>query len=168
MYQNIKTVLSGKAYNLQDMLTKIKLFWLAGDLTREQYLELINLANENATVDGQRAGMEQQISAIFENLEELSERIQMLEIAVDELKKSVGSTDDPTDPEQGGTDEPAPEPEEIIDEWSAWSGVGTIKWQNGTKCTHNGKTWESQVDNNIWEPGAPGVYENIWKEIIAE
>ena len=32
------------------------------------------------------------------------------------------------------------------------------------QVTHNGKTWLSMVDNNVWEPGAAGVYENIWKE----
>ena len=29
---------------------------------------------------------------------------------------------------------------------------------------HNGKTWESLVDNNVWEPGAVGT-ESLWKEI---
>lgn len=35
----------------------------------------------------------------------------------------------------------------------------------GDKVTHNGKTWESMNDANVWEPGAPGVYDNIWKVI---
>lgn len=36
----------------------------------------------------------------------------------------------------------------------------------GDKVTHKGKTWESMVDVNTWEPGAPGVDERIWKEVI--
>ena len=45
-----------------------------------------------------------------------------------------------------------------------------IAWTQGSYgqgviVTHNNKTWESMVDNNVWEPGAPGVYENIWREI---
>lgn len=34
------------------------------------------------------------------------------------------------------------------------------------QVTHGGKTWISMVDNNVWEPGAAGVYQNIWKEVI--
>lgn len=34
----------------------------------------------------------------------------------------------------------------------------------GDKVTHNGKTWESLVDNNVWEPDAIGT-EALWKEI---
>jgi hypothetical protein len=33
--------------------------------------------------------------------------------------------------------------------------------------THNGKTWESLIDNNVWEPGAVGT-ETLWKEIVEE
>ncbi len=41
-------------------------------------------------------------------------------------------------------------------------------WQPGSyakdaKCFHNGKRWISNVDNNIWEPGATGVY--TWTEV---
>ena len=35
------------------------------------------------------------------------------------------------------------------------------------QVTHGGKTWISMVDNNVWEPGAAGVYDNIWKEVVA-
>lgn len=37
-------------------------------------------------------------------------------------------------------------------------------YDNGVQVTHNGKTWISMVANNVWEPGAIGVYGNIWKE----
>ena len=32
----------------------------------------------------------------------------------------------------------------------------------GDKVTHNGKTWVSDVDNNVWEPGVYG-----WTEVSA-
>ena len=28
--------------------------------------------------------------------------------------------------------------------------------EKGAKCSHNGKHWMSDVDNNVWEPGAYG------------
>ena len=36
----------------------------------------------------------------------------------------------------------------------------TNPYSIGDKVTHNGKTWESVVDNNVWEPGFYG-----WKEV---
>lgn len=42
----------------------------------------------------------------------------------------------------------------------------TNPYMKGDKVTHNGKTWESLVDNNVWEPGAVGT-ENLWKEVAA-
>ena len=47
-----------------------------------------------------------------------------------------------------------------IPEWAQGSYAKDIQ------VTHNGKTWLSMVDNNVWEPGADGVYDNIWNEII--
>lgn len=36
----------------------------------------------------------------------------------------------------------------------------TNAYSKGDKVTHNGKTWISTVDNNVWEPGVYG-----WDEI---
>lgn len=38
----------------------------------------------------------------------------------------------------------------------------TNPYMTGDKVTHNGKTWESTVDNNVWEPGEHG-----WQEVDA-
>ena len=52
-------------------------------------------------------------------------------------------------------------------------GTGVGEWEQpdsanpymtGDQVTHNGKTWESLVDNNIWEPGAQGT-ESLWKVV---
>ena len=42
----------------------------------------------------------------------------------------------------------------------------TNPYMKGDKVTHIGKTWESLVDNNVWEPGAIGT-ESLWKEVAA-
>lgn len=54
-----------------------------------------------------------------------------------------------------------PDPEEIP-EWK--QPESTNGYSIGDKVTHNGKTWESLVDNNIWEPGVIGT-EGQWKEV---
>lgn len=40
----------------------------------------------------------------------------------------------------------------------------TNPYAKGDKVTHNGKTWESLVDGNVWEPGAPGT-DALWAEV---
>jgi hypothetical protein len=35
----------------------------------------------------------------------------------------------------------------------------------GDKVLYNNKTWESLIDNNVWEPGSIGT-EGLWKEIV--
>lgn len=50
-------------------------------------------------------------------------------------------------------------------------GAGPEAWvqgqsyAKGVEVTHNGGVWLSGVDNNVWEPGAPGVYDNVWKRV---
>lgn len=47
---------------------------------------------------------------------------------------------------------------------SAWTQPdSTNGYSTGDKVTHNGKTWESLVDSNVWEPGATGS-ETLWIE----
>ena len=48
--------------------------------------------------------------------------------------------------------------ENVIPEWE--QPDSTNPYMTGDKVTHNGKTWVSEVDNNVWEPGVYG-----WVEI---
>lgn len=48
--------------------------------------------------------------------------------------------------------------ETIIPEWV--QPDSTNPYRKGDKVTHNGKTWISDVENNVWEPGVYG-----WTEI---
>lgn len=52
--------------------------------------------------------------------------------------------------------------ENVIPEWE--QPDSTNPYMTGDKVTHNGKTWESLIDNNVWEPGATGT-ESLWKEV---
>jgi hypothetical protein len=46
-----------------------------------------------------------------------------------------------------------PDPETIPE----WVQPGsTNPYMKGDKVTHNGSTWVSLVDNNVWEPGVYG------------
>ena len=48
----------------------------------------------------------------------------------------------------------------VIPEWK--QPDSTNPYAKGDKVTHNGKTWESTVDGNVWEPGIYG-----WQEVPA-
>ena len=48
--------------------------------------------------------------------------------------------------------------ETIIPEWEQPDSMNP--YSAGDKVTHNGKTWVSDIDNNVWEPGVYG-----WTEI---
>ncbi len=46
-----------------------------------------------------------------------------------------------------------------------WVQPGSANpYMKGDQVTHNGKTWESMVDNNVWEPGVQGT-EALWKQL---
>lgn len=52
-----------------------------------------------------------------------------------------------------------PDPE-VVPEWE--QPDSTNPYMTGDKVTHNGKTWVSEVDNNVWEPGVYGWTEMEW------
>ena len=49
--------------------------------------------------------------------------------------------------------------ETVIPDWE--QPDSTNPYSAGDKVTHNGKTWVSDIDNNVWEPGVYG-----WTEAI--
>lgn len=52
----------------------------------------------------------------------------------------------------------------VVPEWE--QPDSTNPYMKGDKVKHNGKTWVSLIDNNVWEPGATGT-ESLWHEVNA-
>lgn len=53
-------------------------------------------------------------------------------------------------------------------EWPDWvqpTGA-TDAYAKGAKVSHNDKHWISDVDGNVWEPGASGT-ESLWTEVTS-
>ena len=50
----------------------------------------------------------------------------------------------------------------VIPDWE--QPLSTNPYMKGDNVKHKGKTWESLVDNNVWEPGVVGT-EGQWKEV---
>lgn len=55
-----------------------------------------------------------------------------------------------------------PDPE-VIPDWE--QPLSTNGYKKGDRVKHKSKTWESLVDNNVWDPGAIGT-QGQWKEVI--
>lgn len=51
----------------------------------------------------------------------------------------------------------------IVPEWA--QPDSTNGYSVGDKVTHNGKKWESTIDNNVWEPETIGT-ETFWVEVM--
>lgn len=50
----------------------------------------------------------------------------------------------------------------VVPEWE--QPDSTNPYMKDDKVKHNGKTWVSLVDNNVWEPGAVGTAA-LWQEV---
>lgn len=159
MYDVIKNVIESGRYELNDMLKKIDTIWIQGDITEEQKKELVMVAQANADPSQSNAPLQEQIEEISKKQIALEETVRALSATVQKIKETV---------ESGGTvvPEPEPQPQEEYPAWEPYNGIPPVKYQVGSKVSHNGKKWESMVANNVWEPGAFGVDESIWKEIV--
>lgn len=159
MYEIFKSVIASKSYNLEEMIKKINTRWVEDTLTEEQREELIALAQTNADPSQSNAPLQKQIEEISKKQIALEGTVEKLSAMVQKIKETV---------ESGGTVVPDPEPP-ITEEYPAWepyNGIPPVPYQVGSKVAHNGKKWESMVPNNVWEPGAFGVDQNIWKEVV--
>lgn len=159
MYEIFKSVIASKSYNLEEMIKKINIRWIEDILTEEQREELITMAQTNADPSKSNAPLQKQIEEISKKQIALEDTVEKLNAMVQKIKETV---------ESGGTVVPDPEPP-ITEEYPAWepyNGIPPVPYQVGSKVTHNGKKWESMVPNNVWEPGAFGVDQNIWKEVV--
>ena len=159
MYEIFKSVIASKSYNLEEMIKKINIRWVEDILTEEQREELITMAQVNADPSQSNAPLQKQIEEISKKQIALEDTVEKLRAMVQKIKETV---------ESGGTVVPDPEPP-ITEEYPAWepyNGIPPVPYQVGSKVIHNGKKWESMVPNNVWEPGAFGVDQNIWKEVV--
>ena len=139
MYEIIKNVINSGSYKLADLAGKIDKLWVEGTLDETQRDELLELARDGATITAEAPGV--------------SERVSLLETAVDELKTTVqqileGTASTPEAPQ--------------YEAWTPWDGRSN-KYQHGALVTHNGHLWESTfIGQNVWEPGAAGITDMFW------
>ncbi|MCD8383671.1 MAG: hypothetical protein LUC39_01750 [Clostridiales bacterium] len=140
MYDSLWQIITAGDYTLTDIVYKINVFWVQGQLTEDEKNELTDLAQSNATADQEKPELEVTV-------ESLAARVTALEEAVAVLQGDTGDTGDSS----------------TYPEWTTWDGV-SMNYQYGAIVSHNGKLWISVYSGqNVWEPGAVGT-ESLWQE----
>lgn len=140
MFELIKNIIKSKDYKLEEMLNKINILWIKGDLSEEQKDELLNLARENALAENSYRPLEERVNQLFKLVEELAAKVNALE------NKDV-ETEDATIVEY-------PEYVQPIGSHDAY--------QVGDKITYNGKKYTCIFAGCVWNPEQ---YPQGWKEV---
>lgn len=142
MYEIVKNVIQSGRYELSDMLKKIDVIWLQGDLDDEQKAELVSLAQSNADPKNSYASVQKQIDNLYVNMTEMGQAILDLTNRVTTL--------------EGGK---VPEiPEEEWSEWKAPTGAHDA-YNVGDKVTFKGKHYICKMNGCVW---SPEVYPDGW------
>lgn len=137
MYSIIKDVIDSGMYKLSDILKKIDVIWLQGDITDEERDELIGLARDDADYMSE--------VSVQKKFEEYESRLRTLEEKVAKL-------------EEGGDTEPViPEeyPEYVVGEW----------YYNGDKITFGGEKYVCSAPIGQVCTWSPTEYPVYWQKV---
>lgn len=149
MFNILKNVIRNGGMPLLQVNERIETMYVSGRINSQERGELIELMHSKANPANETGDWKTMYEALVEKYNALEERLNAIE-------KGLGLNEQP-DGEEGETVYPA---------WEPWDGVSN-RYQKGTIVTHNDKIWESMFEGqNVWEPGAPGIDERYWKEVI--
>lgn len=157
MYNIIKSVIESGRYELTDMLEKIDVIWIQGDITEEQKTELVALAQEKATPENSYAPLQEQINQAFEQIKELT-------ATVNENAKGMSAIKEAVEKLGGTVTTPEPEPAEEYPEYVQPTGSHDA-YKVGDKITYNGDHYECIMDNCVWNPVE---YPQGWQKVAQE
>ena len=145
VYSVMKNTISAGNYKLEEVLGRIKRFYISGDLDEAQLDELLQMASAGATADAERPEALKLIETLAEKITALEARVAVLEGG------NNGSTDDTEQAE--------------YPEWKPWDGISKY-YQYGEIVTYDGKLWISVFNGqNVWTPGTGN---GLWLEYDPE
>lgn len=141
IYQSLKNIILSKDYELRDILYKINLMYIEGEITETQKQELDNLAREYANPENSYAPLQKQIDNIYTQIDRINAGIR-------EIK---------------GEEKPE-EPTEEYPEYKQPTGAHDA-YKIGDKITYKGKKYICKIDNCVWNPEE---YPTYWEEVVEE
>lgn len=142
----LKNVIKSGGMPLTQVSERIETMYLSGRINGEERTELTELMHEKADPANELGGWEELYEALARKYSELDARVKALE------EGSAGGGNDT------GSGYPA---------WEPWDGVRE-PYKHGDVVIHNGRIWQNMLESmgNVWEPGAPGVDERYWREVV--
>ncbi len=147
MFEFFKSQILAGEYDLLKMRERIIAVYATGQLTTEEFDQLLSLAGEHADPIASLAPLEDRFDVILERLDALTARVAALEAG--------GSTEPGDDPEPAAPTYP---------EWKQPLGAHDA-YKTGDRVTFEGKVYESTIDGNVW---SPAVYPAGWTEVVVE
>jgi hypothetical protein len=147
----LRNVIRNGGMPLSQVNERIETMYLSGRISGEERAELTELMHANANPMNETGDWKAMHEALTAKYKELEARVMATE-------KALGLYAGPEEGESAGG-YPA---------WEPWDGV-SAGYKLGDIVTHGGKVWENMLGGmtNVWEPGAPGVDERYWREVVA-
>lgn len=145
VYSVLKNTISEGNYKLEEVMNRIKRFYISGDLDEAQMDELLQMASMGATADAERPELLKLIGTLADKITALEARVAVLE---------GGNNSGTDDTEQ--TEYPV---------WKPWDGISK-DYQYGAIVSYDGKLWISVFNGqNVWTPGTGN---GLWMEYDPE
>ena len=149
MYDVIKNVIMSKRYELLELLNKIDVLWVQGDLTEGQRLELIALAQKYAQVENS--------IDLMRKVEEMDKRIKALEAIV--FAPEPEEPDEGEDVGEGEIEEPVIiYPEFEVGKW----------YYAGDIVTFGDTVYECIAPEGVVCVWSPTDYPAYWQAVVVE
>ena len=147
----LRNVIRNGGMPLTQVSERIETMYLSGRISGEERNELTELMHSKADPSNEAGDYKALYEALAVKYNELEARVMATE-------KALGLYAEPDAGGEGTGGYPA---------WQPWDGV-SAGYKLGDIVTHGGKVWENMLSGmtNVWEPGAPGVDERYWREVV--
>ena len=154
MFKTFENVIKNIDFDLRDMLDKIDEKYIENRLTKEEKLQLEEMARASAKPENSYASLQTQI-------DNLNSKFDLLKKTVEENAKGMTAVKEAVEELGGIIDESTPDPVEEYPEYVQPTGAHDA-YKIGDKITFNGEKYECQMDNCVW---SPIEYPNAWKKV---
>lgn len=159
MFEIIKNVINEGRYALNDILTKIDIIWIQGDLTDDEKTNLVNMAREHALPENSFAPVQMQIDILAAQVTSLKSEIELHGKYIETLNTAISNLG-------GEVSEPEVPVQEEYPSYVQPTGAHDA-YHRGDKITFtDGKKYECIAPEGVavvWDPATYPVY---WQEVV--